>query len=234
MSIALEPSYILHRRAYRESSLLLEAFSEHLGRVGLIARGGRRSGSRQQGRFEPFQSLLLSWSGRGELPVVTGLELAPDRRVPLRGRALLGGFYVNELVMRLLQRNDPHPELFDSYQRVIHHLSVHGDEEAGLRVFERDLLGSIGYGLIADHEVDNGEPIEPDRTYIYVSERGPIKSSEPRAGLRVRGSVLIALRTEHFGTAEDLEGAKRLTRFLLASHLGDKPLASRMLYAPPP
>ena len=116
--ISTEPAYVLHNRSYRESSLLLETFTLNHGRVGLVARGARGQKSRWKGVLQPFRPLLIGWTRRGELATLTAAEqvAAPP---PLRGEALFCGMYVNELMMRFLQRFDAHPGLFKQYRNLL-------------------------------------------------------------------------------------------------------------------
>lgn len=230
--VQLERAFILHRRPYRETSLLLEALTPGWGRIGLVARGVRRPRSRLAGLLQPFRPLLLSWIRRGELGTLTGADLAT---VPpaVGGAALLSGFYVNELLLRLLPRDDPHPELFDAYAGTLAGLREETGTERALRIFEKHLLGSIGYGLVLEHDAESGQAIEPQRTYAYYPERGPIALAAvgPRTGaVQVSGHTLLALASEELDDPQGLREAKRLMRHVLRAFLGDKPLASRSLF----
>jgi DNA repair protein RecO (recombination protein O) len=224
--VALQPVYILHRRPYRESSLLVEAFSAEYGRIGLIAKGAQRPG-RWQGLLQPFRPLLFSWSGRGELRTLTGAE--PQRLAPpLAGRTLFSGFYLNELLIRLLQREDPHPELYHRYDVSLAALA--GDEEWALRLFERDLLREIGYGLNLESD-GVGQPLSPETLYDYHVEQGPFPSARGTTGsLRVHGGSLLALSGVAHPGPQARQEAKRLLRGVLAVYLGGRPLESRELY----
>ena len=231
-STTLEVCYVLHRRAYRETSLLVEAFSRRHGRVGLVARGVRQRRSRWSGILEPFQPLSLSWQGRGELGTLTGAE-SQTRVESFRGRRLYAGFYINELLLRLLARNDPHAGLFDGYQATVRKLAGDNPADPTLRIFEKYLLASIGYGIITDVDADTGEPIQPGKEYAYIPELGPSTVINP-SGCQVSGGTLIALANECFDDETTLRESKQLMRFLLAPHLGDRRLETRVLYATPP
>lgn len=226
--IALERGFVLHRKPYRDTSLLLEAFTAEHGRIGLVARGGRRAGSTLKGLLQPFQPLLLSWSGRGDLKSLTGAE--PDGRpVFLSGAAVAGGFYLNEILLRLTQRHDPHPELFRVYARTVLALAEGAEMEWTLRLFERDLLDCLGYGLLLTDEAESGEPVKPDARYCYHLERGPLPGSSV-GGIAVGGETLLALQNGTVPGPDGLAEAKRLMRAALRLYLGDKPLASRNLF----
>lgn len=230
MRVELHPAFILHQRSYRESSALLEVFSSLHGRVGVVARGTRGRGARWAGLVEAFRPLLLAWSGRGELGTLTGAE--PDG-APLRlaGRPLLSGFYVNELLLRLLHRHDPHPELFAAYGATVRALSEAASEEPVLRIFEKRLLESVGYGLVLTADAEQGMPLQPDVDYYYQPDRGPCRNRpSEQPVIEVRGRTLLALAEECLPDADTLREAKQLMRFVLSGHLGGRPLASRALF----
>ena len=228
--ISLQSAYVLHTRPYRDTSLLVEIFSHDFGRVGLVARGVRTSKSRHANMLQPFTPLLLSWSGQGELPTLSAAEIGGVVS-QLKGEFLLSGFYLNELLMRLLQRGDAHPELFETYITSLAQLAEQAEQEPILRQFEHRLLQEIGYGLILDHDVINGERIKPEARYCYSPERGPIPSSgEDEDGIMVQGRTLLAIEQDDYSQAQVRLEAKRLMRALLAVHLGDRPLKSRELF----
>ena len=228
------PGYVLHSHPWRETSLIVEAFTREHGRVGLVARGVRRARSRFRGLLLPFQLLLLSWSGRGELPSLTGADTEGPIRA-LRGRALFSGFYLNELMLKLLPRNDAHPDLFDDYRRAIDDLGGEGILDGVLRTFEKRLLDALGYGPTLDRAVDTGDPVSPDKRYRYVPERGPVEGegTGPGEGPVVSGRTLLALAGERLGCADERERteARHLMRAILAPHLGPRPLGSRQLFS---
>lgn len=225
--VALDPGFVLHRRPYRDTSLLLELFTETGGRLGAVSRGARGARSPLKGLLQPFQPLLLSWGGRGELRTLTGAEAA-GRSLLLRGPALAAGFYLNELLLRLLQRHDPNPELYRAYGRALPRLAEPGMEWT-LRLFERDLLQALGYGLLLA-ETPEGEPVQPQERYCYHLESGPVPGAA--GGLQLSGAALLALETgEAPGETEQGE-VKRLMRAALQLYLGDRPLASRELFRP--
>ena len=231
------PGYVLHARPWRESSLILEAFTREFGRVGIVARGARRARSQLRGLLLPFRLLLLSWSGRSELPTLTGADTEGPAR-SLAGRFLFSGFYVNELLMKLLAREDPHPELFEDYRCAIAQLGVGGPADAVLRTFEKRLLDALGYAPTLDRAVDTGVPISADKRYRYVPEQGPVEEPGAGEGPMVSGRTLLALaagRIADEGEGERSE-ARRLMRAILSPHLGPRPLGSRQLFtrfAPP-
>ncbi|HSS64532.1 MAG TPA: DNA repair protein RecO [Gammaproteobacteria bacterium] len=237
--VDLQPALVLHQRPYRESSLLLEVFGIDTGRVGLIAKGGRRPKSPLRAQLIPFRPLLLSWRGRGDLGLVVGAE--PDGAAPvIPPAAIVSGLYLNELLVRLLHRHDPHPELFLQYRRTLSALaSPDRPLEQSLRLFEKRLLDAVGYGLMLDRVAGTGAPVEPEAHYHYVADRGPVEAGgkEEAAGVRVKGSTLLALASERSMDAAALREAKHLMRTAINMHLEGRPLVSRALYprksAPP-
>jgi len=229
----LQSGYILHQRAYRDTSLLLEVFTHDHGRFGLVARGARAPRSRIRGLLQPFQPVLLSWSGRGELGTLAGIEPAIDARgVPPRllGATLYSGFYLNELLMRLLQRHDPHPELFVAYAEALRDLPQAAQRP--LRLFEKQLLESLGYGLLLDHEADSGVPVSAEADYVYALESGPVRNPGVNArGLRLSGRSLLSLAAEDLSDAQSLADSKRLMRAALGLYLGGRELKTREVFA---
>lgn len=228
MRITQQPAYVLHSRAWRETSLLLEAFTRDHGRVGLVARGVRGARARlPRSALEPLQALQLGWSGRGELQTLTAAE--PVRNPPaLRGDALMSAMYVNELMVRLTARDDPHPALFDRYAALLDELAATPSLAWSLRRFERDLLAATGYALQLESEAETGAPVEPAQVYDYLPERGPLAATgSAGGGVRMRGSALLALAADAMPRdSEDLAALRRLMRVLIGVHVGDRGLQS--------
>jgi DNA repair protein RecO (recombination protein O) len=224
MRVESQPAYILHARAWRETSMLLEVFSRDHGRVGLLARGVRNARARiTRATLEPFQLLSVDWAGTGELPNLRAAEAvgAPRRFVE---DALLSGLYVNELLVRLTARADPHPVLFERYAALLQELAVTDSLAWTLRRFERDLLVELGYGLQLDCEAESGEPLRADADYVYVPELGPVPAQSRQAGTNVKGSALLGLHRDMKPAHEDLSALRRLLRAVIASHVGEQGL----------
>ena len=228
--VDLAPAYLLHRRPWRETSALLEAFSREHGRVGLVARGARRPRSGLRPALRPFTPLLLSWSGRGELATLRAVELA-GRCVELERESLPGGLYMNELLMRLTHRHDPHPSLFDAYGAAVAELAAAHPVEDTLRRFEKRLLEAIGYGLALEHDAVSGQPLVREARYAYRRDQGPVRADGACAdAVEVSGGTLLALAAEAPLAPGEQREAKRLMRYVLRGHLGDRPLATRSLF----
>jgi DNA repair protein RecO (recombination protein O) len=223
----LESGYLLHQRPYGDADAVLEIFSRDHGRVGLIAKGVRSGRSRRAGMLQPFGELLLSWVAKGELGSLREVEPAQTPPV-LAGTAMVSGFYLNELLMRLLRRADPHAELYDDYRRSLHLLAGGTDQDYTLRVFEKQLLAGLGYGLLLEHDVE-GRPVVAEAHYQYLAERGPQRVAGASTQT-VPGAALLALAQESPELTAYARELRGLLRAALAPHLGEQPLKSRELY----
>ena len=230
--VANEPAFLLHRRPYTESSVLIDLFSRHHGRMVLIAKGARKLKSRWRGALWPFQPLVAAWSGRGEVKTVTGMD-GEGSSFGLRGKALYCGYYMNELVLRLLYRFDPNEVVFDSYRNALARLSTEADQERVLRIFEKQLLRDLGYGMHLVRDADGGSPIDPEQCYRYRPDAGPLQYSDINDngdGVRVHGTTLLALEEEIEFDERTRRESKRLIRSVLDYHLGGKALRTRIIY----
>lgn len=225
-----QAAFILHSRPFRETSLLVEAFSRDHGRIALVARGARRPHSTLRGLLMAFQPLELGWVGQGEVRTLTKAEWVGGQP-PLQARALLLGYYMNELLLKLLPREDAHPLLFQAYAATVGTLARGEPDEVALRRFEKTLLREIGYGLTLDREADGGRPLEPGKRYVYVPERGPV----PLAGQggeteTFTGRALLAMARDDFSEPATLAQCKQLMRMLIRHHLGGQGLSSRRVF----
>ena len=225
--VALQAAWVLHHRSFRDSSEILDLFTASHGRVGVVAKGVRQVRRRRRIAPAPFQPLTVSWKGRGELFTLTGVEpVGPALRAT--GRRLMSMFYVNELILRLVQRHDPHPDLFEIYAETLHTLAGTTHEAIALRIFEKRLLQELGYGLNLLSDESSGEMISADARYEYVLEHGPKRVADNRQGqLVVSGASLLALHSDALDTTEALTDAQRLLRAALQLYLGDRPMQTR-------
>ena len=231
-----ESGFILHTYPFKETSVVAEVFTRSHGRVALIARGARRPASALRGLIQPFSPLLLSWFGKSELKTLHAAEWQGGLMAP-QGRALMCGFYLNELLLRLLARGDAHETLYDRYVATLEQLAGEAgrsDHERAsyferiLRRFETNLLREIGYGATFDIEADSGAEIDPAARYVFQPERGALRSAG-QPGCPVSGQTLIDLATDRFERAATLVEAKALMRTLINHTLGAKPLYTRQL-----
>ncbi|PWV63367.1 DNA repair protein RecO [Plasticicumulans acidivorans] len=228
MRVELEPAYVLHARPYRDSSLLLELFTLHHGRIGAVSRGARGPRSRLKGLLRPFQPLLISYLARGELASLNAAEAAGQASW-LSGERAVAGLYLNELLLALLARDDPHPLLLGHYRAAVGALAEATDPQPALRVFERELLEALGYAAALVTEADGVTPVQADRDYRYLPEAGPLPLQSASGGIVVRGAILLALAAGEFPDAATLAGARRLSRALIDHWLGGRPLRAREL-----
>lgn len=221
--------HVLHRRDYGNTSLLLELFTRSQGRFPAIAKGAKRPRTLAAAVLQPFRPLLLSVSGRGEVRTLTHVEQA-EAAVPLAGVALYCGFYLNELVMRLLGRNDPYEQLYDTYRTTLVELARVDDMADVLRRFELQLLEQAGYALVLDRDVDQDRPLDPQARYQYDPQCGPRACSAVAPGFSVTGSTLLALAAGHPLQGVAAKEARELMRGVLAYYLEERPLKSRELF----
>lgn len=230
LRIQQQPAYVLHGRAYRETSLILELLTRDHGRTAVVARGAKSPKSRWRSLLQPFRPLLISYSTRGDLGTLSSAEqvAAPPG---LYGEALYCGLYLNELLIRLLHRGDPHAEVFERYRGVLADLAANQPVQPVLRVFEKHLLDAVGYGLVLDQEYQSGANIVDEAWYDYQPDRGPLRAGAERdeAGRLVSGAALRALREENFDP-DSLLQLRGLMRRVLRYHLGEKPLRSAALF----
>jgi DNA repair protein RecO (recombination protein O) len=242
--VSLEPAFLLHHYPWRDSSRILELLTRTHGRVSVFARASRQSGAAVGAAMQPFAETLVSWSGRGEAGYLTGAERPPspdlrstsptvvgEARLPatLAGDRLMSGFYANELLLKLLQRNDPHPAIFDAYAQLLGRLFTPADDAGrALRLFEKRLLDELGWGLNLEREAASGAPLLAARTYRYGIEGG----AEPVDGvaegtLIFCGASLLSLAREDLDDACSLADARRLLRAALDRLLDGRPLRTR-------
>jgi DNA repair protein RecO (recombination protein O) len=224
-----EPGYVLHTYPYKETSLIVEAFTRRFGRVALLARGARRPRSAMRGVLLSFYPLRLSWSASAELGTLRSAEWSGTAR-PLAGRGLMCGFYVNELLLRLLPREDPHEGLFDIYTQALLDLAGRDNHAAGLRWFEKRLLAELGYAPLLDRDAAS-RPIDPERQYRYEPERGPTAiSGGAHAGeLVVSGQTLLDVAHDEYRRPETRDEARSLMRALIGERLRGQALHTRAI-----
>jgi DNA repair protein RecO (recombination protein O) len=226
-----EPAFVLHSYPYKESSLIVEAFTRHRGRVGLLARGARRPRSAIRGTLLAFHPLRLSWSAAAELGTLTAAEWAGGQPA-LSGIALMCGFYVNELLLRLLPREDAHETLFDAYVEAVARLGAGDEPSALLRAFELRMLRELGYAPPLDRDAGSGTPVQADARYAYLPERGPLAltGAGTEEDFTVSGQTLLDMSREDFTRPETRDEARRLMRRLIAARLAGQTLhTSHML-----
>ena len=223
-----EVAFVLHRRPYGETSLLVDLFACNGGRLRLVARGARRNRVGQ-----PFTELAVAWSGRSQLKTLTRAEPMPASCPALAGRVLYLGLYLNELLLRLLPEGDPHPRLYERYRTLLTVLAAGAEAEPALRRFELALLEDLGYGIALAHTLE-GDPVRPEADYRFVGGAGLTLAGVPAGrGEPLRGAHLLAIAADDYRDPAVRHSAKRLLRAALAEHLGTRPLRSRELFRDP-
>lgn len=223
-----QPSFVLHTRPFRETSLIVDVFSRDYGRVALLARGARRPRSAVRGVLMAFQPLELGWAGRGEVQTLMKAEWQGGLPL-LSGHALFCGYYLNELLLNLLPREDAHEGLFAVYAATLAAFAD-GVREADLRRFEKAMLQELGYGLTLEHDVA-GTPIDPTANYRYEVDRGPVRSEgDIESPWQVRGQTLIDLARGDLSAAESALQSKLLMRALIQHYLSGRSLETRKIF----
>lgn len=219
-----QAAYVLHARPYRETSLLVDLFTLEQGKVSAVVKGARSPRSRMRALMQPFTPLQINLRGRHELKTLIQAE-AVAAPVFLKGDALICGLYVNELLERLLQPSDPHPQLYVFYQYVLNELLAASDIELALRTFEQHLLQQLGYQF-------NVQECLPQGIYRYEPSAGFLQVNRLTAVLKpfcFSGDQLIGIVAEQYQRPEIRRAAKRLMRLALEAQLGSRPLRSREL-----
>jgi len=228
--VLLEPAFVLHSIAYRNTSLIVDLFTRQHGRVAVVARSARGPQSRFQGRLQSFSPLLISYSGRHELKSLSHVELYA-KPYNLVGRRIMCGFYLNELLIRLLQKEEPSAALFGLYQDTVMQLEQTDQVEVLLRVFEKRLLSQLGFGLALQYEAQTREPIQDSLYYRYEIELGFVRVNDRMSAPAVfQGSSLLALENESLLTDTARQDVKRLMRQVIGHYLAGRVLKSRELF----
>jgi DNA repair protein RecO (recombination protein O) len=222
-------AFVLHSYAYRETSLLVDVFARSFGRVSMVARAARSPRSPLRGVLLAFQPLALSWFGKGEVRTLARAEWIGGQP-RLQGEALMCGFYLNELLLRLLPREDPHDALLERYQEAIRQLASGGDSAAALRSFERALLKELGYAMALERDSASGSAIDAQKSYRYDPERGPVEAAQGAGDSLVSGRTLLDMARDDYTDPLTQQQAKALMRMLLNHRLDNQPLKSRRIF----
>jgi DNA repair protein RecO (recombination protein O) len=232
----IEPGYVLHSYPFKETSLVVEVFTRSFGRLGLVAKGARRPRSTLRGVLMAFQPLWLSWSGKSELRLLHRAEWQGGQP-QMAGLALMCGFYLNELLLKLVAREDPHEELYGAYEQALSSLRDGQAPAAVLRRFEHWMLAELGYALRLDEDI-GGAVLEPTATYAYVVERGAARKepSDPTAaaagaegGLEVIGKTLLDMDKGDYTDPATVTQSRALMRYVINHYLGGQTLHTRQL-----
>ena len=231
-----QPVYVLHTYPFKETSLVVELFSQQFGRIAAVAKGARRPHSAMRGMLQSFQILDGAWSGKNELKMLHSLDWSAGLTL-LKGEALMCGFYMNELLLRLLPREDAHENLFEYYQATLKTLTENAkltnNVATILRRFELKLLQEMGYAvpLLLD---ENDSDIDADKSYRYEAEYGACEFGGNKIGMQkntvqLSGKTMLDMARDDYSDLQTQSQSKQLMRYLLAHYLGDKPLHTRQL-----
>ena len=223
-----QPIYILHTYPFKETSLIVEILSKEFGRIAFTAKGARRPRSSLRGMLLPFQSLQATWSGRQELKTLHNIEWS-NAFLTIEGDALVCGFYLNELIMRLVPKDDPYPKLYDFYNNTIQELTSNKFLSVTLRRFELRLLQELGYQVPLNKDTHGGI-IDPDKKYFYQVESGPSFNRTFNDQIPVAGKTLLDMAADNYEDIKTERQSKQLMRYLINHYIGDKPLHSKQLF----
>ncbi len=226
--VTQQPGFVLHSYPYKETSLIVEVFARDYGRVPLIAKGAKRPHSTLRGVLQTFQPLQLAWSGKSEVRTLVSAEWVGGM-LPLERSALLCGFYLNELLVKLLARDDPHPALFDHYVAALNQLAHDEPAAIVLRQFELGLLKETGVAGSLVEDARDGEPVDPDRYYVVEPDHGPREAHAADTAPVVSGKTLLDMARGDYSDTATQQQSKFLMRHLLAHHLGGAPLNTRQI-----
>jgi DNA repair protein RecO (recombination protein O) len=226
--IANQPAFILHSYPYKETSLIVDVLTRDHGRVALVAKGAKRPHSRLRSALQTFQPLTIGWSGKSEVRTLTSAEWIGGLP-PLEKAGLLCGFYLNELLVKLLARDDPHPALFDHYVATLNRLTHDEPAPIALRKFELALLKETGVAGDITLCASNNQTVEQDQLYVVDPERGPRPARVSDTWPTVTGRTLLDMEREDYADSATQTQSKFLMRFLLAHHLGGMPLNTRQI-----
>lgn len=226
--VANQPAFILHSYPYKETSLIVDVLTRDHGRVALVAKGAKRPHSRLRSALQTFQPLTIGWSGKSEVRTLTSAEWVGGLP-PLEKAGLLCGFYLNELLVKLLARDDPHPALFDYYVATLNRLTHDEPAPIALRKFELALLKETGVAADITVCASNNQTVEQDQLYVVDPERGPRPARVSDTWPTVTGQTLLDMEREDYADSATQTQSKFLMRFLLAHHLGGMPLNTRQI-----
>ena len=226
--IGNQPGFVLHSYPYKETSLIVDVFTREHGRVALMAKGAKRPHSRLRGVLQTFQPLSVGWSGKSEVRTLTSAEWVGGMP-PLEKSALLCGFYLNELLFKMLARDDAHPALFDHYVATLNHLAHQEPAPIVLRKFERVLLQETGVGGDLTFCTETRSRVAPEAFYVVEPEQGVRPATVSDTAPKILGKTLLDMAQENYADATTQSQSKSLMRFLLGYHLAGTPLNTRQI-----
>lgn len=223
-----QPGFVLHSYPYKETSLIVDVFTRSHGRIALLAKGAKRPHSKLRGVLQTFQPLSIGWSGKSEIRTLTSAEWIGGL-LPLEKSALLCGFYLNELLVKFLARDDAHTALFDHYVATLNQLAHGEPAPIVLRKFERALLKETGFAGDFTRCTSTGDAVQPDQIYVVDPERGPRPGRAADQWPQVSGKTLLDMEQENYSDAATQTQSKFLMRHLLGHYLGGSQLNTRQI-----
>ncbi len=223
-----QPAFVLHSYPYKETSLIVDLFTRDHGRIAVVAKGAKRPLSKLRGVLQTFQPLSVSWSGKSELRTLIDAEWVGGM-LPIERTALLCGFYLNELLVKLLARDDAHRALFDHYVSTLNELAHDEPAQIVLRKFERALLKETGVAANLGRSTGTREAVDPGERYVVDPERGAREASMSDVWPVVSGKTLLDMEREDYADPVTQSQSKQLMRFLLAHQLNGAPLNTRQI-----
>ena len=230
MRVDLQPAYILHARPYRDTSLLIDFLTPDFGRVTAVARGVRKNKTPKRQLLNPFSRLLICWQGKTDMKLLTSFE-SDNHFLTLTANHLYSGFYLNELLVRLLPEMDRHNGLYFAYEQCLDSLCQQCDIEPLLREFEFRLLAELGYGLDFGVDVRNHCEVNAQAYYeCHVQEGFFLAGDDVPEQYLLKGEWLLAIAAGDYSDPSTRLAAKHLSRRMLKPLLGSRPLNSRQLF----
>ncbi|CAM8652056.1 RecO Recombinational DNA repair protein (RecF pathway) [Oxalobacteraceae bacterium] len=223
-----QPAFVLHSYPYKETSLIVEVFARDYGRVPLMAKGAKRPHSQLRGVLQTFQPLQVAWTGKSEVRTMISAEWVGGLR-PLERSALLCGFYLNELLVKLLARDDPHAALFDHYVAALNQLAHDEPPAIVLRKFELGLLKETGVAGNISAVAATGQPVLAEQLYVIDPERGPREATVSDTMPVVNGKTLLDMEAGDYTDTTTQQQSKFLMRHLLSHHLNGLTLNTRQI-----
>jgi len=223
-----QPAFVLHSYPYKETSLIVDLFTRDFGRIAVVAKGAKRPLSKLRGVLQTFQPLSVSWSGKQELRTLIDAEWVGGM-LPIERTALLCGFYLNELLVKLIARDDPHRALFDHYISTLNELAHDEPAQIALRKFERALLKETGVAANLGRSTTTRAAVEAALDYVVDPEKGAREARVSDVWPVVSGKTLLDMEREDYADPATQVQSKQLMRFLLAHHLGGVPLNTRQI-----
>lgn len=224
MQCRLQTGFLLHHQNYQESSLLIDVFTQESGRISLIAKGVRRQKSQYLGHLRPFTPLNISYTGSGSLKTLSHVETGKSESI-LPGLNTYCGYYLNELLRYFIPLGEPYPDVFINYLTCLQQLKTQKKIEAALRIFETQLLDSIGYSLQLETDYLTHAAIDAASQYLYIVEQGATINKQGT----IHGETLLAMQQEKYTNTRQLNEAKQLMRYIIDYYLQGKSLKSRAL-----